>query len=76
MRSIHSLLLALAAASAAPAWSQNVISDDFTQAVSNNSWYFFNGACLTAGTGTSVRGPCRDAPRFSETITPTPPSRR
>jgi type IV pilus assembly protein PilY1 len=57
MRSIHSLLLALAAASAAPAWSQNVISDDFTQAVSNNSWYFFNGACLTAGTGTSVASP-------------------
>jgi len=34
--------------------AQTNISEDFTHPSTTNSWYFFNGACLTAGTGTSV----------------------
>jgi len=34
--------------------AQSNISEDFTHATTTNSWNFFNGACLTAGTGTSV----------------------
>jgi type IV pilus assembly protein PilY1 len=47
-------LLVLAAASAAHA--QTIVSEDFTRDSSaiQNSWYFFNGACLTASTATGV----------------------
>ena len=41
------LLSALAAPLAAPA--QTPVSEDFTGATTNNGWYYFNGACLTAG---------------------------
>jgi len=34
--------------------AQSNVSEDFTHPTTTNSWYFFNGACLTAGTGTSV----------------------
>jgi type IV pilus assembly protein PilY1 len=37
--------------------AQMIISEDFTQATTNNSWYFLNGACLTAGTTTSTSSP-------------------
>jgi type IV pilus assembly protein PilY1 len=32
-------------------------SEDFTGAASNNQWFFYNGACLTAGTGTLTTSP-------------------
>lgn len=31
--------------------------EDFTGTTTNNSWFFFNGACLTAGTVTSTSSP-------------------
>ncbi|MBV9344447.1 MAG: pilus assembly protein PilY, partial [Gammaproteobacteria bacterium] len=31
------------------AWGQASVSEDFTGTNTNNPWYFFNGACLTAG---------------------------
>ena len=40
-------LVALAAPLAVQA--QSAISEDFTGASATNGWYFFNGACLTAG---------------------------
>jgi type IV pilus assembly protein PilY1 len=45
-------LLALAAPLAAQA--QASVSEDFTGVSTTNPWYFFNGACLTAGTATGV----------------------
>jgi len=32
-------------------------AEDFTGASSNNQWFFYNGACLTAGTNTSITSP-------------------
>ena len=45
-------LLATVAALGAPfaAQAQTSISEDFTQTSTQNSWWFFNGACLTAST--------------------------
>ena len=37
--------------------AQSAYSEDFTGAVSNNPWYFYNGACLTAGTSTVTTTP-------------------
>jgi type IV pilus assembly protein PilY1 len=34
--------------------AQSTVSEDFTSASTTNSWYFFNGACLTAGSATGV----------------------
>jgi type IV pilus assembly protein PilY1 len=34
--------------------AQSNVSEDFTHATTTNSWNFFNGACLTAGTGSSA----------------------
>jgi type IV pilus assembly protein PilY1 len=42
------LLLPLAAQ------AQSSVAEDFTNATTTNSWYFFNGACLTAGSATGV----------------------
>jgi type IV pilus assembly protein PilY1 len=49
-------LLALVVAAAAPfrAEAQSNISEDFTGATTTNSWWFFNGACLTASTATGA----------------------
>ena len=47
------LALALAAASVAPA--QTIVSEDFTRGSTSNSWYYFNGACLTASTADGVQ---------------------
>ncbi|MGA7822575.1 MAG: hypothetical protein WCA14_00135, partial [Steroidobacteraceae bacterium] len=47
------LALALAAASVAPA--QTIVSEDFTRGSTSNSWYYFNGACLTASTAAGVQ---------------------
>ena len=45
-------LAALLLPLAAPA--QTTVSEDFTGTTTTNSWYFFNGACLTAGTAAGV----------------------
>jgi type IV pilus assembly protein PilY1 len=45
-------LVALAAPLAAQA--QSSVADDFTSTATSNPWYFFNGACLTAGTTAGV----------------------
>jgi type IV pilus assembly protein PilY1 len=34
--------------------AQTNVSEDFTGATTTNSWYFFNGACLTASTNTGA----------------------
>jgi type IV pilus assembly protein PilY1 len=34
--------------------AQSTVSEDFTSASTSNSWYFFNGACLTAGSATGA----------------------
>jgi type IV pilus assembly protein PilY1 len=43
----------LAALHGSGAGAQSVSTEDFTGASTTNSWYYFNGACLTAGTGAS-----------------------
>lgn len=45
-------LVALAAPLAAEA--QSSVAEDFTKGSTTNSWYFFNGACLTAGSAAGV----------------------
>src|SRR5215470_5292441 len=30
--------------------AQTIVSEDFTKTTTSNSWWFFNGACLTAST--------------------------
>jgi len=60
MRAKHSIIVAaalLAAVFTTVGRAQTVIQDDFTQAASTNNWYFFNGACMTAGSGTSTASP-------------------
>ena len=37
--------------------AQTTYAEDFTGATSNNQWFFYNGACLTAGTNTSTSSP-------------------
>lgn len=34
--------------------AQTIVSEDFTGTSTNSNWYFFNGACLTAGTATTA----------------------
>jgi type IV pilus assembly protein PilY1 len=47
-------ILALAALCVSCGVRAQVVSEDFTQATTNNQWYFLNGACLTAGAATGV----------------------
>ena len=47
----------LAALAGAPLHAQTVYSEDFTGGTTTNSWYFFNGACLTAGTSSATASP-------------------
>jgi len=50
-KSLLTLFAALAAiAVTVAAQAQSSISEDFTQSTTSNSWWFFNGACLTAST--------------------------
>src|SRR5882672_11204489 len=37
--------------------AQALFQEDFTGTTTNNNWFLFNGACLTAGTGTSTASP-------------------
>jgi type IV pilus assembly protein PilY1 len=57
---IKTLSILAIAAVAAPAWAQSVAActplsckEDFTGATTTYTWLSFNGACLTAGTGTN-----------------------
>lgn len=54
-------LVALAAvillACPGPGLAQVQYTEDFTGATSNNTWFFYNGACLTAGSSTSLVSP-------------------
>src|SRR5208282_6915753 len=47
----------LSALAAMQAQAQITFSEDFTGAGTVNDWYFFNGACLTAGTSTATANP-------------------
>src|SRR3974390_1615736 len=38
-------------------YAQTVKSEDFTGSSSANSWYYFNGACLTAGSDSASASP-------------------
>ena len=54
--------IAAVAASLATLWSgmslaQTTYSEDFTGAATTNSWYFYNGACLTAGSSSNSTSP-------------------
>ena len=58
-------VLGLSVASLASA--QTLLSEDFTQATTSNNngvgnWLFSNGACLTAGTGTTTTNPAATVP--------------
>ncbi|HXB65097.1 MAG TPA: hypothetical protein VNV42_09520, partial [Solirubrobacteraceae bacterium] len=55
-RNSFSILLAAIVALAAPfaVEAQSSVQEDFTKASTLNPWYFFNGACLTAGSATGV----------------------
>jgi type IV pilus assembly protein PilY1 len=48
---------ALLAVCSATASAQVTYSEDFTGTTTNNQWFFYNGACLTAGTNTSTTSP-------------------
>ena len=52
-----SMLLVFAAVVSQSSLAQTKYSEDFTGAATNNSWYYFNGACLTAGTSTGTGTP-------------------
>ena len=52
--SFITVLAALALGAPLAVEAQAAISEDFTGASTTNSWYFFNGACLTAGSATGV----------------------
>ncbi len=51
-RAALSILIVLTAATGARA--QNTFSEDFTGTSTTNSWLYYNGACLTAGTATGT----------------------
>src|SRR5450755_100050 len=48
------LVLILGALAALPSGAQTTFSEDFTGTTTNSPWYFFSGACLTAGTSAST----------------------
>jgi len=52
--SFITVLAALALGAPLSVEAQAGISEDFTGASTTNSWYFFNGACLTAGSAAGV----------------------
>ena len=51
------LAVLLGALASGQGQAQTIFTEDFTGAGTANSWYFFNGACLTAGTSTSTARP-------------------
>ena len=50
MKSLAVLAVTVALSQPLVVRAQTSISEDFTQASTQNSWWFFNGACLTAST--------------------------
>ncbi len=50
-------LTAVALTVSGGARAQSIFTEDFTGATTSNNWYFFNGACLTAGSSTSAASP-------------------
>src|SRR5271167_4791777 len=54
---IAGLTLLFALLGSQPSGAQTPFSEDFTGATTTNNWYFVNGACLTAGTSTSLVSP-------------------
>jgi type IV pilus assembly protein PilY1 len=59
MNTKHLLLVlaVLGALASGQGQAQTIFSEDFTGGKTKNSWYFFNGACLTAGKSTSTASP-------------------
>jgi type IV pilus assembly protein PilY1 len=51
------LILLLGAAASSPSRAQITYSEDFTGASTVNSWYYFSGACLTAGSANAGSNP-------------------
>jgi hypothetical protein len=51
------LILLLGAIASAPSRAQITYSEDFTGTGTTNSWYYFNGACLTASSATAGANP-------------------
>jgi type IV pilus assembly protein PilY1 len=51
---IARLVAIVAIAAPFAAQGQTTVTEDFTGATTTNSWYFFNGACLTASSATGV----------------------
>jgi type IV pilus assembly protein PilY1 len=51
------LAVLLSSLASGGAEAQTIFTEDFTGAGTTNQWYFFNGACLTAGTSTSTSSP-------------------
>jgi type IV pilus assembly protein PilY1 len=51
------LILLLGAAASAPSRAQTTFSEDFTGTSTANSWYYFSGACLTAGSSAAGSNP-------------------
>src|ERR1700728_2541229 len=51
------LILLLGAVAGNSSRAQITFSEDFTGANTTNNWYFFNGACLTAGSSTATSNP-------------------
>jgi type IV pilus assembly protein PilY1 len=51
------LILLLGAAASNSSRAQITYSEDFTGAATTNSWYYYNGACLTAGTSIAGANP-------------------
>jgi type IV pilus assembly protein PilY1 len=53
--SLVALAALVAVAPPRTAQAQSSVTEDFTGTSTTNSWYFFNGACLTAGTSPGVQ---------------------
>jgi type IV pilus assembly protein PilY1 len=55
--SITAMAAMLAAALSSVTAAQTIFTEDFTGATTTNNWYFFNGACLTAGSVSNPPNP-------------------
>ena len=55
--SVVAIFFALALSVASAPRAQSIVSEDFTGTATNSKWYYFAGACLTAGTSTSTTQP-------------------
>jgi type IV pilus assembly protein PilY1 len=66
---IAASVLAIAVALAPVAQAQTTVSEDFTGAATNNPWFFFLGACLTAGNGTTTASPGATVPGCGSVFT-------